>query len=129
MSPSGVSSEILGRETLTVSDLSGSQLSKILTYLRKVAGVALPAHPFAKTVWDLVKVRHCIVHAAGNVGLMKSPSPQKVRAATQRIAGMRVQLDGAIDIDAGVCARLIERASAWEHAILDAADLAFRVEP
>jgi len=39
-----------------------------------------------------------------------------------------VDVVGYIEIDRGVCSRLINEAETWESAILDAANLAFSVE-
>lgn len=100
----------------------GSTLEKMLTYIRVVAGIALPDHQFDATRGYLIKIRHCIAHAAGNVDLMANPSSKAVREAVLQL-GFRVSGEGYIEIDKDVCGRLIEEAVAWESAVLAAASL------
>jgi len=116
------------RLPLALGDLAGRPPTKMLTYIRKVGGIALPEHPFQTTLGHLVNVRNCIAHAAGNVKLMSTPSPKEVQEAVRQLNGFRVSGDGYIEINKDVCGRLIEEALLWESAILDAAGLAFRVE-
>ena len=79
----------------------------------KVAGVEVPASRFRQTLKDLVTVRNCIVHAAGNVNLMRDPSPEKVRAAVKRLDGFNLSADHYLEIDKDVCTRLVHETRAW----------------
>src|SRR6266851_1605133 len=101
--------------TLSVSDLAGRPPDKMLKYLTRVGGIALPDHKFQKILGHLVNVRHCIAHAAGNVELAKNPTA--VREAVRQLSGFSVGLDRYVEIDKGVCERLIEEASDWEQTI------------
>ena len=98
---------------LTVGDLNGRTHQKALKYLRKVAGIQLPASTFLSTLSDVVTVRNCIVHAGGNVTSMSKPSPKDVRAAVNHLDGVNLSDDGYVQIDKGVCARLVDEASKW----------------
>ncbi len=113
---------------LTLGDLAGRPPEKMLAYIHKAGGVSLPVLPFRATLGHLVNIRHCITHAAGNVELSRSPSPKAVREAARQIEGFSVSPDSYVEIEPGVCTRLIEEAAVWEQEILNATGLAFRGE-
>jgi hypothetical protein len=99
---------------LAVSDLSARPIHiRALKYLQKVAGVEVPASRFRQTLKDLVIVRNCIVHAAGNVNLMREPSPQKVRAAVMRLDGINLSANDYVEIEKDVCTHLVREARTW----------------
>jgi len=107
---------------LAVRDLAGRPpYKKALAYIEKVAGISLPKSPFRSTLADLVTVRNCIVHGAGNVDF--ADDPREVRAAAQRLTGFTVLSDGSVQISDGVCTTLINQASAWIDEVINATGL------
>ncbi len=103
---------------LAVSDLHGRTHERALKYLQKVAGIQLPASTFRSTLKHLVTVRHCIAHAAGNVNLMGSP--EAVRVAVAGLDGFNLSSDDYVEIDKGVCNRLVDEASRWLDEVVEA---------
>jgi hypothetical protein len=102
---------------LAVNDLDGrpsAVTERILKYLRTVARVRLPDSKFRPALKRLVTVRNCIAHATGDVNLMRDGRRQEqIRDAVKRLDGFNLSADGCVEIDRGICARLINEASTW----------------
>jgi hypothetical protein len=67
------------------SQLSGSALERPAHYIRDNFGIHLSAHAAWSRINHYFSLRHCVVHAEGNVGLMQGKQARAVRAAASQL--------------------------------------------
>ena len=106
---------------LTPSDLKGSQLERIRTYLDKVCGV----FPAGSTEWERIhwieKLRHVVVHQAGEV-----PTGERGKffvQLEQRRVGVVIDTARQICLSRQLCSALIDATADWFSAVYAAAGL------
>jgi hypothetical protein len=88
-----------------------------LTYIRKIAGIDLAEHVFTGRLKYWSKLRNWIVHSAGQI----EASKKEVKETIDRLDGITIGHDGYIEIEKGVCFRLIRETHEWiEHLRLSA---------
>ena len=115
---SAICEALKSRKSLKLSarELKDEPIRRTQTYIRKVADIDLADHAFTGRLKDLSKVRNWIVHSAG-----QAESSEEAKETVNRLEGIRIGHDGYIEIDKGVCFRLIQEAHEWvEHLRLSA---------
>ncbi len=94
---------------LSARELKDEPIVRTQTYIRKIAGIDLADHVFAGRLRDLSKLRNWIVHSAGQV----ESSNKEVKEIIDHLEGITIGHDGYIEIEKGLCFRLIREAHEW----------------
>ena len=93
---------------LSVRELKAEPFEKTLIYIKKVAGIDIPDHPFTVTLQSLNKVRNCIVHTGGNVE--EHSDPKGIKQHVGKLEGLSVSHNGYIEVSKGTCQELVQSA-------------------
>ena len=106
---------------LSVRELKAEPFERTSIYIKKVAGIDIPDHPFTVALQSLNKVRNCIVHTGGN--LEEYSDPKGIKQHVGKLEGLSVSHDGYIEVSKGTCQELVQSAYKWIDCLCEACGL------
>jgi hypothetical protein len=104
-----------GKQKLRVNDLGSSNISylpKVAKYLDIVYDIRLSDCPQYQDMTDLYKIRHCIVHCLGEVGLMNEKDKEYLISLNKKRNGFFALERIEIEIESECIKQFIEQT--WE---------------